>query len=67
MPRLDLGHFSYGNTHRKNLYIGMLNNCPHVETHAAGLLLEHSNVCARIPELPGITRNYPELGGTGSS
>ena len=24
--------------------------------------LEHSNVCAGIPELPGITRNYPELG-----
>ncbi len=31
------------------------------------LILEHSNVCAGIPELPGITRNYLELGGTGSS
>ena len=30
-------------------------------------VLEHSNVCAGIPELPGITQNYPELAGTGSS
>ncbi len=29
--------------------------------------LEHSNLCTGIPELPGIIRNYPELGGTGSS
>ncbi len=28
-----------------------------------GQVLEHSNACAGIPELPGITRNYPELGG----
>ncbi len=30
-------------------------------------LIDHSSVCAGIPELPGTTRNYPELGGTGSS
>ncbi len=30
-----------------------------LETH---LQIEHSNACAGIPELPGITRNYPELG-----
>ena len=32
-------------------------------------LLEHSNtcnMCAGVLKLPGITRNCPELGGTGS-
>ena len=37
------------------------------QMHNCVPLLEHSNVCAGIPELPGTTRNYPELGGTGSS
>ncbi len=31
------------------------------------ILLENSTARSGIPELPGITRNYLELGGTGSS